>query len=75
MIKMAQTMVKAMKLRLTYEIGIGEGGKPIVKSKTYGGVVETATADQLFQVGQALASLSNDPLVMVEKNDLYEVMG
>jgi len=68
-------MAKSFKLRLTYETGIGEGGKPIFKSKTYGSVVETATADQLYQVGQALASLSNVPLSIIEKTDLYEVIG
>lgn len=72
---MAQTLAKGFKLRLTYETGIGDGGKPIYKAKTYAGVVESATADQLYQVAQALASLSKHPLAAVEKNNLYEVLG
>ncbi|WP_338452919.1 DUF1659 domain-containing protein [Niallia oryzisoli] len=71
---MAQTLIKSMKLRLTYETGIDEGGKPIFKTKTYSGVVESATADQFYQIGQALASLSIHPLATVEKNGMYEVM-
>ncbi|WP_394234294.1 DUF1659 domain-containing protein [Niallia oryzisoli] len=73
--KMAQTFAKAFKLRLTYETGSSADGKPIFKTKTYGGVVETATPDQLFQVGEALASLSIHPLATVEKNELYEILG
>ncbi|WP_338452561.1 DUF1659 domain-containing protein [Niallia oryzisoli] len=71
---MAQTLIKSMKLRLTFEKGIDEGGKSIFKTKTYSGVVESATADQLYQIGQSLASLSIHPLATVEKNGMYEVM-
>ncbi|WP_071393038.1 DUF1659 domain-containing protein [Bacillus tuaregi] len=71
---MAQTLAKSFKLQLTFETGMNESGKPILKRKTYAGVVDSATADQLYQVGQALASLSIHPLSTVEKNALYEVM-
>ncbi|WP_071394862.1 DUF1659 domain-containing protein [Bacillus tuaregi] len=72
---MAQTLAKSFKLQLIYETGIGDNGKPILKRKTYNGVVEEATADQLYQVGHGLASLSIHPLSFVEKSAIYEVMG
>lgn len=71
---MAQAMIIASKLRVSYETGLNDKGQPIYKTKTYSNVIEAATADQLHQVGQALASLSIYPLSMVERNDLYEVL-
>ena len=52
-----------------------EKGEPIFKTKTYANVIETVTADQLHQVAQALASLSNYPLSGVERNDVFELIG
>lgn len=72
---MAQAIMTGSKLRLTYETGLDGKGQPIFKSKTYSNVVETATADQLHQVGQALGSLSNYPLSDIERNDSFELIG
>jgi hypothetical protein len=72
---MATEMIKESKLRVSYEVGLSEGGKPIFKTKTYSNVVETATAEQLYQVAQDLASLSTYPMSEVEKNDSYEILG
>lgn len=72
---MAQAIITGSKLRLSYEIGLDDKGKPIFKSKTYANVVEEATTDQLHQVGQALASLSNYPLSGMERNDTFELIG
>jgi hypothetical protein len=72
---MAQAMMSSSKLRVSYETGLNEKGQPIYKTKTYSNVVEAATADQLHQVGQALASLSIYPVSMIERNDLFEVLG
>ena len=72
---MAQAIMTDSKLRVSYETGLNEKGEPIFKTKTYANVIETATTDQLHQVAQALASLSNDPLSGVERNDLFELIG
>ncbi|MCQ6277169.1 DUF1659 domain-containing protein [Bacillus sp. V3B] len=72
---MAEAMVKDLKLRVSYETGVNEKGEPVFKTKTYSNVVETATATELYQVAQAIASLSAYPMSGVEKNDLYEIIG
>ncbi|WP_338472516.1 DUF1659 domain-containing protein [Niallia sp. XMNu-256] len=71
---MAILVAMDSKLRLVYETGIGEGGKPIYKAKSYGNIVEGVTANQLQQVAQALASLSNDPLSGIQQSELHEVI-
>lgn len=71
---MAQAVMTSSKLRLSYETGLNEKGQPVFKAKTYANVVEAATADQLQEVGQALASLSNYPLSEIERNDSFELI-
>jgi hypothetical protein len=71
---MAQAVMTSSKLRISYETGLNEKGQPVFKAKTYANVVEEATADQLQQVGQALASLSNYPLSGIERNDSFELI-
>jgi Protein of unknown function (DUF1659) len=72
---MAQAIITATKLLVSYETGMNEKGEPIFKTKTYSNVIEEATADQLHQVAQALASLSIHPLSGVKRNDLFELIG
>ena len=71
---MAQAIMTSSKLLVSYETGLNEKGEPIFKTKTYSNVKEEATADQLYSVGQALASLSNDPLSGVKRNDVSELV-
>ncbi|CAM3572146.1 DUF1659 domain-containing protein [Cytobacillus oceanisediminis] len=72
---MAQANIIDTKLRLVFETGLDQKGKPIHKSKTYSSVKQSATADQLFTVGQAVASLSNYPLVALNRNDSFDIVG
>ncbi|MBT2687383.1 DUF1659 domain-containing protein [Bacillus sp. ISL-47] len=72
---MAQANVIDTKLRLVFETGLDEKGKPIHKSKTYSSVKQSATADQLFSVGQALETLSNYPLAAINRNDSFDIVG
>ena len=72
---MAQALMIDTKLRLSFEIGLNDKGEPIFKSKTFGNVKKTATADQLHQVAQAIASLSKDPLSTVVRNDSFDIVG
>lgn len=72
---MAVANIIDSKLRLVFETGLDEQGKPVHKSKTYSSVKQAATADQLFTVGQAVASLSNDPLVALNRSDSFDIIG
>ncbi|WP_428910020.1 DUF1659 domain-containing protein [Niallia sp. Krafla_26] len=71
---MALLMTKDSKLRVIFEIGTSEEGKPIFKTKSYANVVEGATPDQLYQAAQALASLSNYPMSNVQQSELHEIL-
>ena len=71
---MAIKMTKDSKLRVIFETGLGEGGKPIYKTKSYSNVAEGVTPDQLSQVGEALASLSTYPMGGIQQSLLHEVL-
>jgi Protein of unknown function (DUF1659) len=71
---MAQAIMTSSKLLVSYETELNEKGKPIFRTKTYSSVKEEVTADQLYQVAQALSSLSNDPLSGVKRNDVSELV-
>ncbi|MFD2442792.1 DUF1659 domain-containing protein [Bacillus sp. CGMCC 1.16607] len=70
---MAQSMLVESSLRLVYETGLNEKGEPIYKGKTYNNVKKEATVDQLFQVAQAIGTLSTDPIHAVERNDRSDI--
>ncbi|KAB2336551.1 DUF1659 domain-containing protein [Cytobacillus depressus] len=72
---MAQALMIDTKLRLRFETGLNDKGEPIFKTKTLGNVKNTATADQLHQAAQAIASLSNDLLASVVRNDSFDIVG
>ncbi|MBS4190137.1 DUF1659 domain-containing protein [Bacillus sp. FJAT-49705] len=72
---MAQAMIMDTKLRLSFETGLNDKGEPVFKTKTFGNVKSSATADQLQQVAQAIAALSNDPLASVVRNDSFDIVG
>ncbi|MBT2686610.1 DUF1659 domain-containing protein [Bacillus sp. ISL-47] len=72
---MAQANIIDTKLRLVFETGLDEKGKPIHKSKTYSSLKQSASPDQLYTVGQAVASLSNYPLAAINKNDSFDIVG
>ncbi|RBP88812.1 uncharacterized protein DUF1659 [Cytobacillus firmus] len=72
---MAQAIITDSKLRLVFETGLNTQGKPIHKSKTYSRVKQSATADQLFSVGQAISGLCSYPLAEMNRNDSFEILG
>ncbi|WML41521.1 DUF1659 domain-containing protein [Neobacillus sp. OS1-2] len=72
---MAQALLEGTKLRLVFEAGLDDEGKPIFKAKTFSNVTKAASADQLSQAAQALAALCNDKLNKVERNDSNEIIG
>jgi hypothetical protein len=72
---MAVANLMATKLRLIFESGMDEKGKPILKSKTFNNVKKEATTDQLFQAAQALSVLCSDPVNSIERNDSTDILG
>lgn len=75
MVELAQAMMIDTKLRLSFETGLNDKGEPVYKTKTFGNVKKTATADQLYQVSQAISQLCSDPLVTVVRNDSFDIIG
>jgi hypothetical protein len=64
---MAQAVVTASKLRLVFQVGMDDEGKPVLKAKTFNNIQKSATPDQLLQAAQALIGLSNDTLSTIER--------
>ncbi|WP_419955323.1 DUF1659 domain-containing protein [Neobacillus niacini] len=64
---MAQAVVTASKLRLVFQAGMDDDGKPLLKAKTFNNIQKSATPDQLLQAAQALIGLSNDTLSNIER--------
>lgn len=72
---MAQALMVDTKIRLRFETGLNDKGEPVYKSKTIGNIKKSASADQIHETAQALASLCNDPLVAVVRNDSFDIVG
>ncbi|MGF2618082.1 DUF1659 domain-containing protein [Rossellomorea vietnamensis] len=70
---MATSDLKSIKLRMVYDNGVDENGKPKYSNKTYANINYTSTPDEILQAAQALAGLSSRPLLLVEKNDSYDI--
>jgi hypothetical protein len=64
---MAQAVVTASKLRLVFQVGMDDEGKPVLKAKTFNNIQKSATPDQLLQAAQALIGLSTDTLSNIER--------
>ncbi|KLT18089.1 DUF1659 domain-containing protein [Neobacillus vireti] len=71
---MAMELLLGTKLRLVFEAGINDEGKPVYKAKTFSNVKNEATTDQLFQAAQAISVLCKDTLNKVERNDSTEIL-
>lgn len=66
--------MKGSQLRLKFETGFDEiTGEPEYKSKTFNNVDGNATADGLYAVAVAFASLQKWPLGLVERLDQSEI--
>ena len=59
---------------LVLQVGTELDGNPILKNRTYHNVKAQATDQDIFDVGQALASLQNNPLYMTERIDREELV-
>jgi len=71
---MAATTMMSSQLRLIFHDGDDlETGEPIFKTKNFNHVKTNATADQLFEVAQVLASLQELPLYSIERRDNSEI--
>ncbi|MCG0277657.1 MAG: DUF1659 domain-containing protein [Thermanaeromonas sp.] len=60
-------------LRLTLQVGTGEGGEPIYRVRTYNRVKPQALDQDVFDVAQALAGLQVHPVAAITRvieNDL-----
>jgi hypothetical protein len=71
---MAQASLTDTKVRLFFEAGMDDEGNLILKSKTFNNVKMSATADQIFQVAQAVSALSSQTLNRVERDDSLEIL-
>jgi hypothetical protein len=71
---MAQAILATTKLRVVFQVGLGEDGKPLLKAKTFSNIQRLATADQLLQAAQAVIGLSDDTLSSIERVDNSELL-
>lgn len=65
--------VKSTKLVLIMDDGLSPGGSMKVKRATYSNVKSTAADSGVHQAAQALASLSQYPLVGVERGTVSQI--
>jgi len=68
---MAQSLIQQSQLRLVFEVGTDEAGKPMYRRKSFNNIKVTATPEQLLAVSQALASLQAYPLAQIERSDMH----
>jgi hypothetical protein len=71
---MARSLLQSSKLRMVFDGGIDDNGKPVLKAKTFSNVKKEATTDQLFQAATAIATLCTEPLNKVERTDSSELL-
>ncbi|WP_045518511.1 DUF1659 domain-containing protein [Neobacillus niacini] len=71
---MAQAVITTSKLRLVFQVGMDDDGKPVLKTKTFSNIQKSATADQLLQVAQAIIGLSNDTISNIERVDNADLL-
>ncbi|WP_044749427.1 DUF1659 domain-containing protein [Bacillus alveayuensis] len=70
---MAEVQLMETQLRLVFQMGVDEEGKPMLKNKNFNNIDTQATADQLLSAAQAIASLQSKTLVHVERNDSQQI--
>jgi len=71
---MAQAVIATSKLRLVFQVGMDDDGKPLLKAKTFSNIQKSATPDQLLQAAQAFIGLSSDTLSNIERVDNSELL-
>ncbi|RIW28766.1 DUF1659 domain-containing protein [Bacillus salacetis] len=70
---MATADLKSIKLRMVFDEGVDQEGRPKYSNKTYSNINNASTPDEILQAGEALAGLSAKPLVLLERNDSYDI--
>lgn len=60
-------------LKITFETGLDENGKPVVTSKTYRNVRSNVEAEKIASVALAIASLSKYPLHAANKTETESI--
>ncbi|MGE8203422.1 DUF1659 domain-containing protein [Heyndrickxia sp. NPDC080065] len=70
---MAQLLLKKAGLKLAFDGGVDDKGKPITKVKTFNNVRLEATTDELLQAAQAIGSLSQKNLFGIERIDSSDI--
>lgn len=72
---MAISNVYRTQLKIGFENGLHpDTNEVMVKRKTFNNIKSEATADQLYAVAEALASLQQLPLYEVERSDHAEII-
>lgn len=59
---------------LNMQTGINDNGLPLLKDKSYPRVLPNAVTEDLYTVGEALASLSNWPLHHIQRVDREDMI-
>ncbi|MEH7179182.1 DUF1659 domain-containing protein [Neobacillus vireti] len=71
---MAQAVIATSKLRLVFQVGMDDDGKPLLKAKTFSNIHKSATPDQMLQAAQAIIGLSGDTLRNIERIDNSDLL-
>lgn len=64
---MANSNFKNASIRLTFDNGVDELGKPKKKLKAYQNVTDSAGATQVFETARVLTDFGMKPLINLEK--------
>lgn len=68
-----QTIMVASELVINVQDGINAQGNPVIRARRYNDVKPSATADDLYSVGQTLASLQEKPLAGIQRRDIIDL--
>jgi hypothetical protein len=70
---MATAELKETKIQLVFDNGLDEKGKPKVRAKSFANINMNATPAQIENAAQAIASLSSQTMLFVERNDSFDI--
>ncbi len=61
------------KLQMRFQVGLNEDGKPIIRSKTFGGLKSDALNENVYNAAQSLAGLQVNDVAAVRRIDEVEL--
>jgi hypothetical protein len=67
-------MPKNGKVSIYFQTGLSETGTPIIKSRTYSNVNDTATDEEIYEVGQAVGTLMEDTVTTISRVDVSDLI-